>query len=521
MTTFRRSQDSGFSPRRRSLLLGGIGGASTAALGAWGLSGTASAAEPTGSAAEAPTGFDFDNGIFIRDLMPGFRPLHDAIAPMDVTVLHRFIHLSTTAWFDATAPYHPTAIGVHSRLGRRPSSESATNRNKNIAALYAGLRVIEGVEPGRETAFRELMTGIGLDPDDMSENRTSPIGIGNLAGKAVAAFARRDGMNQLGDLGRRYNGQPYQDYTGYQPVNNAFKLVNPSRWQPLLWTHNRRLGGGAGDLGIFTVQQFATPQMARVKAHTFQDPSQFKLAPPRHTDHTRVKDYKRSVDEVLAASAGLTDELKVKTEFFDNKILGLGLSVAAAAMAHEDELDFDGWVHLMFTNTVALYDALIAAWYQKTVYDAVRPWTAIRHVYGAGKVTAWGGPGKGTVNDIRADEWVSYLNLGDHPDYPSGSSTLYSAQAQAVRRYFDDDDLDLTHTLAAGMSLVEPKITPARDVELSYTNWTDYVYDGSHSRVWGGVHFLRTIEKSVEFGAQFGDRAYEFVQRQVHGEVDS
>ncbi|SHN26602.1 DUF6851 domain-containing protein [Actinacidiphila paucisporea] len=520
MTAFRRSQDSEFSPRRRSLLLGGLGGVSTAALGTWGLSGTASADEPTGPAAES-TSFDFDNGVFIRDLMPGFRPLHDTIAPMDVTVLHRFIHLSTTAWFDATAPYHPTAVGVHSRLGRRPTSEAATNRNKNIAALYAGLRVIEGVEPGRETAFRDLMTEIGLDPDDMSENRTSPIGIGNLAGKAVVAFARQDGMNQLGDLGRRYNGQPYQDYTGYQPVNSAFKLAYPSRWQPLLWTHNRRLGGGAGDLGIFTVQQFATPQMGRVKAHTYKSPSQFRLAPPHHTDVTRAKEYKRSADEVLAASAGLTDELKVKAEFFDNKILGLGLSAAAAAMAHEDELDFDGWVHLMFTNTVALYDALIAAWYQKTVYDAVRPWSAIRHVYGTAKVTAWGGPGKGTVNDIPANEWTSYLNLGDHPDYPSGSSTLYSAQAQAVRRFFDDDKLNLAHTLPAGMSLVEPKITPVRDVELRYTNWTEYVYDGSHSRVWGGVHFLPTVEKSVEFGAQFGDLAYEFVQRQVNGDVAS
>jgi hypothetical protein len=521
MTTSRRSQVPGFSPRRRSLLLGGLGGASTAALGTWGLSGTAAADEPTGSAAEAAAGFDFATGNFIRDLMPQLRPLRDVFAPMDVTVLHRFIHLSTTAWFDATAPYHPTAVGVHSRLRRRPSSESADNTNKNIAAMYATYRVIRGVEPGRDSSFRNLMIEVGLNPDDNSVDPTSPIGIGNLAGQAVVAFARQDGMNQLGDMGRRYNGQPYEDYTGYQSVNTAFDLVNPSRWQPKLGTHNRRLGGGAGDLGIFTVQQFANPQMALVKAHTYRDPSQFKLAPPSFTDHTRVTEYKHSVDEILAASAGLTDETKMKAEFFDNKIMGLGFSVAAAAMAHQDELDYDGWIHLMLTNSVALYDTLIAAWYQKTLYDAVRPHSAVRHVYGSKKVTAWGGPGKGTVTDMPANEWASYLNLGDHPDYPSGSSTLYSAQAQAVRRFFDDDELNLTYTARVGSSLVEPKIAPVQDVQLNYTNWTDYVHDGSTSRFWGGVHFLPTVRRSVEFGAQFGDRAYDFVQRQVSGNVDS
>ncbi|WP_173165200.1 DUF6851 domain-containing protein [Phytohabitans suffuscus] len=79
---------------------------------------------------------------------------------MDVTLLHRFIHYSMTSWFDATAPYHPTAVGVYSRLGRRPSSEAATNRNRTIAALHANYQVVRSVEPGREPAFRELLVSV-------------------------------------------------------------------------------------------------------------------------------------------------------------------------------------------------------------------------------------------------------------------------------------------------------------------------------------------------------------------------
>jgi hypothetical protein len=59
-------------------------------------------------------------------------------------------------------------------------------------------------------------------------------------------------MNQLGDEGgRKYNRRPCEDYTGYRSVNSAFKLSDPSRWQPLITTPGN---------GTFTVQQFVTPQ---------------------------------------------------------------------------------------------------------------------------------------------------------------------------------------------------------------------------------------------------------------------
>jgi hypothetical protein len=227
------------------------------------------------------------------------------------------------------------------------------------------------------------------------------------------------------------------------------------------------------------------------------------------------------VDEVLEASAALTDEQKVTAEFFDDKLRGgIGLSVRAAAHAHGG-LDLDGLVHVLFAGTVAMFDALIAAWHHKAMHEVVRPFSAVRHVYGSSPVTAWGGPGMGTVNDIPANEWSSYLNVADHPEYPSGSAVICSAQAQATRRFFDDDVLDLRYTADAGSSLVEPEITPASDLELHFATWTDFVQDCATSRVWGGVHFAKSAEVSIPFGEQFGDMAYEYVQRHINGDVDS
>ncbi|XRQ14267.1 DUF6851 domain-containing protein, partial [Actinomadura welshii] len=517
MTTSGRSSVSGSALGRRSLLLGGLGGASTAVLATLGHG--AAAAEPPPSGAKAPgkIEFDFDTGNFHRDLISqASDPTYgqaQAFGPMDASLIIWIQSIMTTAWFDALAPYHPTAVGVHSDIPRRPSGESKTNRNKNIAALYATAQVIKVMHPERLEVGRQLMQAVGLDPDDASEDPATPVGIGNIAGKACVRARLRDGMNFLGDEGRKYNGQPYEDYTGYEPVNTGHKLVNPSRWQPALHPHRRRVGGGPGDKGIFVVQNFATPQLARVKAHTFRSPRQFRLAEPRHVDHTDRRRYKRSADEVLEASAGLTDEQKVKAEFFDNKFLGITQSTAAAAVAHD--LDLDDWVHLHFTSAVAQLDDLIAVWYQKRRYDTPRPFTVIRHVYGRRRVTSWGGPGKGTVDDMPADEWASYLPVGDHPEYPSGSTSLCGAEAQAARRFLGDDVLDWTFAVRAGSTLTEPGIVPAKDLEMRYATWTEFTRECAQSRVWAGVHFPKSVERALEFGTQFGDRAHVYAQRYI------
>lgn len=483
-----------------------------------------------GSANGLAIEYDFDNGNFIRDLITtnvgGALPVESAVGPMDASIYIWITHLFQMSWFDALAPYHPTAIGVHSRIPRRPASESATNRNKNIAGMYAGYQVLKGVFQERVPVARLGMIALGLDPDDESEDPATAAGIGNIAGKAIVKARAHDGMNALGDEAGPYNGQPYDDYTGYQPVNTAYELGNPSRWQPAMGPHRRRVGGGmpgtaaarAGDKGIFIVQRFVTPQLGRVKPYTYTDPDEFEIARPDHVDHTNPSRYKQSVDEILDASAALTDEQKVMVEFFDNKLAGITLAPRAAAMSHD--LDLDGWCHLFMTTSLARFDDLIACWYQKNVYDSVRPFSAVRHVYGDTPVTAWGGPFKGTVDDIAASQWRSYPPVADHPEYPSGSTTLCAAEAQAARRFLGDDVLEWTHVFAAGESLTEPGFAPANDVELRWPTWTEFLYDCGHSRVWAGVHFLTTIERSAVWGAQFGDRAYEFVQRHINGDVE-
>jgi hypothetical protein len=465
-----------------------------------------------GLARPAEAQFNFDTGNSgIEVIIPAVIPaLAQTTTLNDAPIILRHTTLITNAWFDAIAPYHPTAVGVYSRLGRRPPTEAATNRNKNIAMFYASYRLLNRLMPRFAANWRAMLESVGLDPDDNSTDRRTPVGIGNLAGNAVAAARERDGMNQLGDEGgQRYNRRPYEDYTGYQPANTPYELQDPSRWQPLLTSPGN---------GTFTAQQFITPQWGITKPYSYRNPDRFHTPVPYASNVHHWLAYEAQADEVRRAQANLTDTQKMITETFDNKISSLGFSALFIAVSRGFTLD--QFVHYDFLTNVAAFDGGIATWNEKYRYDTVRPTTAIRFIYGDRLIAGWGGPGKGTVRDLPASEWRSYLNTANHPEYPSGSACFCAAHSQASRRYLGSDAFGWSVTVPAGSSTIEPGVTPATDITLGpWATFTEFERDCGSSRVWGGVHFQAAVTAGQQLCKPIGDLAFEFVDRHIRGAV--
>ena len=450
--------------------------------------------------------YDFDNGNAAFDaVIQTVAPVVFAeVSPTggDATLVLRTTTLVTNSWLDATAPYAEPAVGVYSRIPHRPPEESATNANMNIALLYASYRVLSHLLPNYEQTWRDMLTDVGLDPDDDSTDLATPVGIGNVAGEAVALGRERDGMNQIGDDdGRSYNPEPYKDTTGYEPVNTAYELIDPSRWQPDI----QRQG-----MGLYKIQQFVTPQFALTEPYSYQNPKQYRVRRPFSSNHHRFGLYKHQADEVLQASANLTDEQKMKSELFDNKINSLGFSAVHAAFSQG--LGLREFIELDFLTNMAAHDAGIVIWQEKRRHDAVRPFSAIHYIYGDTPVTAWGGPGQGTVSDLPGNEWRSYLDEADHPEYPSASACFCQAHGQAARLYLGNDDLNWTVPAPAGSSRIEPGITPDSNIDLFFPTWTEFVAECGQSRVWAGVHFQAAVDRSRELCDVFGDMAYEYLQ---------
>jgi hypothetical protein len=458
--------------------------------------------------------FDFENGnapieIIIPKVIPViFQSVSERAS--DATLVLRITTMITNSWFDAIAPYHPTAVGIYSRLGHRPASEGADNRNRNIAILYSSYRVLNSLLPRHQETWRGILESVGLDPDNEEKNTETAIGIGNMAGSAVVAVREHDGMNQLGDEGgRTYNRVPYADYLGYKPVNTAYFLRDPSRWQPdIVSTGN----------GIFKVQQFVTPQLRVTLPYSYQEASRFNAPVPFKSNPRHRKAYKAQADEVLSVSAGLTDSQKMTAELFDNKLLSLGF--VALFISQSRGFSLEQFVHYDFLTNMAAFDTAIAIWDNKYTYDAVRPFSAIRYLYGDRLVTAWGGPGMGTVNDLPGSLWRPYLNTADHPEYPSGSASFCAAHAQASRIFLGSDSLGWTVPAPKGSSVVEPGISPANDIVLAWDTWTDFERDCGYSRLWGGVHFMDAITAGWDIGRTIGEIAHDFVQNHIDGVVE-
>ena len=388
----------------------------------------------------------------------------------DVTLGNRVTSTLLIALVDATAPYHPTAVGIFTRFERQPESEW-TGTNVNTAMLYAAYHSLRGMVPHREDVWITYLTDFGLDPEDVMDMNTAA-GIGSAAGKGAVQARLHDGMNQTGN---------YADTTGYAPVNTAHELVDAGRWQPAI----HRVG-----LGTYTVQQFVTPQMANMEPYADFNPREFRHPVPTSSNPENWDAYKAQVDEVLEASANLTDEEKMMAELFDNKIVSLGYSFINVAVANR--LSPADFARLDFLSMLAAVDSSIVTWQEKWCHDAVRPFSTVRHVYGDELVTAWGGPGKGTM-EIPASQRRSYIPEADHTEYLSASTCGCYAHGQSLRRYFGTNELNWAMPYPAGSSRIEPGITPTEDIELHFATWTDFEESCGRSRVLAGVHFQAAV----------------------------
>ncbi len=257
-----------------------------------------------------------------------------------------------------------------------------------------------------------------------------------------------------------------------------------------------------------------TPQWSISTPFSDIDPLQFSIPLPTASDPSNAAEYRAQADAVLRASADMTDEQKMMAEFFNDKTQSL--SGASIIVSQSHGFTMDEFIFYHFTVHIAAYDTGIAIWAQKRQYDAVRPFSAIRHLYGNSFVTAWGGPGRGTQS-IPATQWRSYIQVADHPEYPSASAGFCAAYAQAAQIYLNSDTLNWFIPVTQGSSLVEPGYMPQRNVTIGWNTFSEYSADCGNSRFWSGVHFPASIPAGQAIGQKIGRRAHAFMMRHING----
>jgi hypothetical protein len=409
------------------------------------------------------------------------------------TVVSRTLAIWATSVFDAWSAYDPKAVG--SRLGstlRRPVAEH-TLENKKKAISYAALESLSFVYPESKDFLFEQMQRLGYDPHLISDDLSTPEGIGRRAARAVAEYRAMDGANQLGtEVGG--DGNPYSDYTYYRPVNPPDRILDPDRWQPIAFI---RPDGTAFTPG------FLTPHWYRVKPFVLENSSQFRPGSPPTTKTDDAK-LREQTDEVLRYNAELTNEEKAIVEFMRDGPRSTGQSGHwlrfAQDVSRRDHHDLDRDVKLYFAVANVAFDAFISCWETKRFYDSSRPWTLIRHYYRGRMVKGWAGPQGGT-KEMPAEEWHPYspyvFITPPFPGYTSGHATVSGACSKILELFTGSDAYGFVEK-RKHCELTESD--GGQEMTLELPTWSATAEMAARSRALGGYHISIDNDVGLEVG---------------------
>jgi len=442
------------------------------------------------------------------------------------TIISRQMAIPMTAMYDAWAAYDAKAVGT--RLGhslRRPVKEH-TRENKEIAIAWAVYLTLVDLFPADREWLDEQMQAMGHDPADTTTDVTTPQGIGRAAAMAVLAYRKDDGSNQSGTAPGS-NGQPYGDYTGYQPKNTVDELSDPDHWQPIPFDDGK---GGTFAPG------FLTPHWYRVKPFALERSDQFRPPPPPVVGSEQLK---RETDECIAMNASLTLEQKALVEFMRDGPRSTGQSghwlQFAQDVSRRDRHDLDQDVKLFFVIANGAFDAFIASWDAKRAYDTSRPFTLVRHYYGANELSGYLGPCKG-VGKIAASEWYPYspriFVTPPFPGYPSGHSTVSAASSKLLELFTGSDQFGVYARHQAGV-YTEPECSPAQmqardgvadakapgspEIILRMPTFSATAQMAGISRVLGGYHIQADNVHGLELGRNVAEYSWTKYQAYFDG----
>lgn len=423
------------------------------------------------------------------------------------TITSRYLGLIFTAVFDAWTRYDEKAIPLYlSDVARRPTGER-TLKNKETAISYAAYGAMKEYFYTDSTLFRKFMLEQGLDPEDQNLDPDTPVGIGNLAAKAVIDARKNDGSNQYGEvLGS--SGTPYSDYTGYEPVNSPDENVDGSRWQPKYFSD--------GEGGSYA-PPCLTPYWQHVDPIALQSADQFRPGPPPMLGSDQMA---KEVAEVVELQAKLTDEQKALVEFMRDGPQSVQQAGHWLAFAQEvsvrDQHALDDDVKMYFLNQATAMDAFIASWDSKMYYDFARPYALVHEYYENQKIKAWGGPGEGMI-EMPGQYWKPYspetFLCPPFPSYVSGHSSVSGACAEALRLFTGSEEFGAEATMVAG-ALTEPEHL-GDTVTLQFPTFTEAAEMAGISRVLGGYHIQSENTAGLELGRKVAREVYRKYQYHV------
>jgi membrane-associated phospholipid phosphatase len=188
-------------------------------------------------------------------------------------------------------------------------------------------------------------------------------------------------------------------------------------------------------------------------------------------------DFYAMVKEVYDASLVLTADQKAMADYFkDVPGYGAGGTYVAAFLQALNIAQFKLDMAALAYAKVGLgqHEATIILFVNKYIYNVMRPVTYIRTY----------------INPA----WNTYIPTPNHPEFPSGHATITGGALTMMSNVFGEKFPMTLHTY-------DYLNYPPR----SYSTFTQMGLDIANSRIYGGIHYRLTCERSIEQGKKVAE----------------
>jgi len=390
--------------------------------------------------------------------------------------------------------------------------------------LHPGLMFLHELE--EEPSMSDLLRAVQV----IKEHDYHPFLIGQVAvGEIYQYFLLQDGWNSFGNysydmltqsvVNCTSNCMPFSDLSGYYPRNHPGRPYTEAEkynvtgddmyWQPLLEDDG---------YGYFSRQQHVVPHLATT-AVPYLDPyiRNKTLDPPSYDYYEEAL----KVVEELRLTAE-SQQRRAKIEVFDNKFDVRGIFQYATRNQFATQHSYQRHLVYLYGISMAEDEGALLSWTEKIRHDLVRPTTVIQR-WASDKLLTYGGdPNSFEAKEIEARNFEAFIRVMPHSEFPSGSAclcTTYREFADLFTMHYYGAKIDSSF-LKYGVDGHETNCNGTVFPDLAQgwcsdthkftlRDMTELEEVCGQSRLWGGMHFTKSVPAGHELCEGIGTMAME------------
>lgn len=384
--------------------------------------------------------------------------VHDVFSP---PVASRIYAYSNLASYEAIRFARPGYVSIATQLhgfGPLPEPEKGKSYNFLLAATKAAFTVAEKITFSADTLanyqanvyedFKSLL-------DEETYNRS--IAFGQAVGQIILKRTASDNYKQTRGM---------EKFLGSN---------DPGKWRPTPPDYS----------------DGAEPYWAMIKTFKLDSASQFQCGPPYAYSTDTTSNFFKQVKEVYNIGKNLTDSQKTIARYWDDnpfvtehsghltyankKITPVGHWMGITGIAcKEKNLNEVETAQTYLVTSLAIFDGFIACWKVKYQTQVVRPITVI--------------------NELVDQGWQPFLQTPPFPEHTSAHSVISAAAATVLSKRFGDN-----------FAFHDTSEMEYIGLQRSFSSFMNASLEASVSRVYGGIHYSRSVQEGVVFGKEIGD----------------